>query len=206
MLHTMIQNSFPTKAEIGDITNAILDGASATMLSGETAVGAHPVAAVEVMAKVARAAEAHMMAGQATCEPTTSVADGMSEAVAAVCRSLPISKIVAITRSGFAARQLSQPVLAVSDDEMAARSFALLPGVEGIWVDIPFSQTTTDHIPACLRRLWKQGHLMAEDLVLVAAVSYPNDGNRMNLLETHKVGDLIASLGWGRAETRRKVS
>ncbi len=210
MLHTMMMNPFPTKAEIGDITNAILDGASATMLSGETAVGAHPLAAVEVMAKVARAAEAHMMAGQATHEAGASVADGMSEAVAVVCRSLPVSKIVAITRSGFAARriaaqQLSQPILAVSDDEMAARSFALLPGVSGIWADIAFSQTTTDHIPACLRLLWEQGHLVEDDLIMVVAVSYPADGNLMNLLETHRVSDLVASLGWAPAAAERMV-
>ncbi len=210
MLHTMIDNPFPTKAEVGDITNAILDGASATMLSGETAVGANPVAAVATMKKVASATEAHMMASLEVAKPVESVAEGMSEAVAGVCRSLPITKIVAITRSGYAARRIAtrhprQPILAVSDDEKAARSFALLPGVSGIWLDIAFSQANTDHIPACLHRLWQLGHLVADDLILVTAVSYPNDGNLMNLLETHRVRDLVAALGWASPTKRQRA-
>ncbi len=210
MLHTMISNSFPTKAEIGDITNAVLDGASATMLSGETAVGAYPVAAVATMREVATAAEAYLTESTEPHNEAVNVADAMSEAIAGVCRSLPVTKIVAITRSGFAARRIAaqmpvQPILAVSDDQMAARSFALYPGVTGVWVDVPFSRVSTDHIAVCLHQLWLRGCLAADDLVLTTAVSYPNDGNLMNLLETHKVSDLMETLGWARAETRQAV-
>ena len=62
MLHSMIQNSFPTKAEISDISNAVLDGCSATMLSGETAVGSFPVEAVSTMCQIIESVEGKLLA------------------------------------------------------------------------------------------------------------------------------------------------
>jgi len=203
MLHTMVENSFPTKAEISDITNSVIDGGSATMLSGETAVGANPVEAVEVMRLVASAAETHIQAGLDASEPQTALkaTQAMERAVALLCRSLPITKIVAVTLSGYAARMIaahrpSQPILAVSNDPAAARSFNLYAGVEGIHVDIEFSRTSADHIVDCLEELWHRGKLNDDDLIVVSSVSYPKSGNRMNFLQTHKVSDLVETLSW----------
>ncbi|HJM60694.1 MAG: pyruvate kinase [Alphaproteobacteria bacterium] len=202
MLHTMIGNPFPTKAEVSDISNAVLDGAAATMLSGETAVGAHATEAVGVMRRVADAAETHLH-GPDGCAPSKpgDVPHAMSEAVLLLSRSLPVTKIVTVTISGFAARSIAarrpgQPILAVSNDAMAARSFNLLPGTSGIHVDIPFTRTSTDHIPSCLAALWQRGLIDDSDFILVTAVAYPDSGNRMNMLETHAVADLSRSLGW----------
>ncbi|MCH8146616.1 MAG: hypothetical protein IH987_01285 [Planctomycetes bacterium] len=108
---------------------------------------------------------------------------------------------LAVTVSGYAARMISvqrprQPILAVSNDAMAARSFNLLSGTEGIYLDIPFSKTSTDHIALCLKALWQQGNLGQEDLILVTAVGYPRSGNRMNLMQTHSIADLVEALGW----------
>ncbi len=209
MLHTMIENSFPTKAEVSDITNAVLDGCAATMLSGETAVGRHPVAAVTVMRRIAEAAEAHLQSSldalPATASlnggHTESVPEAMAQAIALISRSLPITKIVALTRSGYAARTIAafrprQPIIAVSDDAMAARGFNLLAGTRGVHVAEPFSRTSTDYLPRCLKKLWRDGLIAADDLILVTAVTYPKSGNRMNLIETHRVRDLIETLGW----------
>jgi pyruvate kinase len=63
-------------------------------------------------------------------------------------------------------------------------------------LDIPFSRTSTQHIPLCLEQLWRKGELVDEDLILVTAVSYPRSGNRMNLVQTHLVADLKNNLGW----------
>ena len=203
MLHTMIDNPFPTKAEVSDITNAVLDGCTAMMLSGETAVGAYPVEAVSMMRNIAEAAEKHVQETLGNNEGTSDhwAPREMGKAIAQLCRALPVTKIVAVTRTGYAARMISshhprQPILAVSDDFMAARSFNLLSGTEGIFVDVPFSRTSTDHIADCLEDLWRRGKLDEDDLILVSAVSYPKSGNRMNLLQTHHVGDLIQTLGW----------
>ena len=207
MLHSMIENDFPTKAEISDITNAVLDGCSATMLSGETAVGNHPVEAVSIMRRVAEAADAYLQDTLDSGPPSTdsnnaeTVPEAMASAIAHICRSLPITKIVAVTRSGYAARTIAafrprQPILAVSDDEIAARSFNLFAGTKGFVADQPFSKTSTDYLPRCLEKLWRDGTIEDDDLILVTAVTYPQSGNRMNLIETHKVRDLKATMGW----------
>lgn len=209
MLHTMIVNSFPTKAEVSDITNAVLDGCAATMLSGETAVGAYPVEAVSVMRRIAESVETHLQASLDVTpalsggrdQQAGSVPEAMAQAIALICRSLPITKIVALTRSGYAARTISalrprQPIIAVSDDAMAARSFNLLGGTRGVHVVEPFSKTTTDYLPHCLKKLWRDGLIEDADLILVTAVTYPKSGNRMNLIETHRVRDLVETLNW----------
>jgi len=210
MLHTMVENSFPTKAEISDITNSVIDGGSATMLSGETAVGINPEKAVEVMRKVSSAAEAHIQADLDADEPQSDMkaTQAMERAVAQLCRSLPITKIVAVTLSGYAARMIAahrprQPILAVSNDKMAARSFNLYSGVEGVYVDIEFSKTSADHIVLCVEELWRRGKLDLNDMIIVSSVSYPKSGNRMNFLQTHKVSDLAETLSWAKQSSGR---
>lgn len=210
ILHTMIDNPFPTKAEVSDISNAVLDGCAATMLSGETAIGAHPFDAVQVMRNVVTAAEQHEQAelDRNRANASLNVEQAMEDAAAMICRSLPVTKIVAVTLTGYAARMLAarrprQPIIAVSCDPMAARSFNLLPGTEGVHVDVSFSSTSTDHIAHCLEALWQQGKIVDDDLICVTAVGYPKPGNTMNLLQTHYVSDLVESMGWMPAQVAR---
>lgn len=205
MLHTMIANPYPTKAEVSDITQAVLDGCAATMLSGETAVGANPEAAVRLMRQVADAAERHVQAGLdgMRVPAPEAVPQSMAAAVTLICRELPITKIVVFTRTGYAARLIAarrprQPILAVSNDPMAARSFNMIAGVAGHHVAAEFSRTTTDHIAAGLEELWRAGRIARDDAILVTGRSYPRAGNRMNAIQVHHVGDLAETLGWGR--------
>jgi pyruvate kinase len=204
MLHSMTRHPVPTKAEVSDITNAVLDGASALMLSAETAIGRFPIEAVSTMHSIVDSAMAHLQSTlDHPVEPhdRSSIPQAMEDAIAFLCRRLPVTKIVAVTHTGYAARMIAarmprQPILAVSDDAMAARSFQLLSGTEGFSVNLPFSRTSLDHIPKCLELLWRCGKLVDQDLILVTAVGYPRSGNRMNLIQTHYVADLRESLGW----------
>ena len=203
MLHTMIQNPFPTKAEVSDISNAVLDGCSATMLSGETAVGPFALEAVATMRQVIDAAEEHLQSEtqkNSACRQT-SVPEAISSVIPTLCRSLPISKIVALTRSGYAARmiaahRLRQPILAVSDDAAAARSFNLIAGTKGVFSDVSFSRTSADHIVRVLEMLWGTQLILNSDVVLVTGISYPTPGSRMNTIQIYNIGDLAGSLGW----------
>jgi pyruvate kinase len=203
MLQTMIELPSPTKAELCDITNAVLDGASALMLSGETAVGKYPVEAVGTMRRVADAAHAHLQSRLDAPVPARggNVPEAVSEAIAAICRQLAVTKIVAVTMSGYAARMIAahnprQPIIAVSNNPQAARSFNLLSGTRGVHLDVPFSRCDMEHIPRCLEMLWRRHEIVNNDLILVTAVGYPASGNRMNLIQTHKVADLRDSLKW----------
>lgn len=202
MLHSMIENPFPTKAEVGDITNAVLDGATALMLSGETAVGKFPIAAVALMRRVADTVWESNQSDLDGAGPVR-VPQAVGEAIAMLCRRLPVTKIVAITVSGYAAKMVAacrprQPILAVTNDQARVRSLNLMYGTQAIYLPIQFSRTSTDHIAECLKALWLQGHLVDDDLVLVTSVGYPKSGTRMNLIQTHAVNDLKDSLGWKR--------
>ena len=204
MLHTMIDNKYPTKAEVADITNAVLDGCAATMLSGETAIGKHFVEAVRLMRSVSDNASNYKQK-KTNPVPTgvRNVPQAIEAAIALICNQLPVDKIVAVTKSGFAAekiavRELPQPVLAVSNEPETARAMNLLPGTEGVYVDTEFSRTSTDHLIICIEELWRRGKIEDSDTILVTAVGYPRSGNRMNLIQTHVVSDLAQSLGWAR--------
>jgi pyruvate kinase len=203
MLHSMIENDFPTKAEVADITNAVLDGCSATMLSGETALGRFPVTAVQIMRRIAEAAfqdlrtRPHNDERYARGTPT----QAMEDAIAMILRSVPVTKVVAVTRGGYAARMLSvrcvsQPIFAISDDEAMARSFNLYSGVEGVYFDAPFPRGSADHIKACIKRLYELKKLDENDVILVTGVVYPRSGTRMNLIHIHNVSDLIDEFAW----------
>lgn len=201
MLHTMINGPYPTKAEVTDIANAVFDGCSCTMLSGETAVGMNPHEAVEIMHQVIESAEAHEHRGSDDEKPEGSIPGAVADAIAVMCKRLPITKIVTVTLGGFSARMISsrrpsQPILAVTNDPAAARAFNLYPGTRGIAVEIPFSRESTDHIAQCLEELWHRGDIVNEDMVLVTSVEYPNSGNKMNMIATHVVADLAKALGW----------
>lgn len=208
MLHTMIKNPFPTKAEVTDITNAVLDGASSIMLSGETAVGDFAVESVELMQQIATAAETYMYERHAIVDG--SIPSAIEDAAVLLCRSLPITKIIVITKTGYAARMLSsrklpQPIMAISNNVQIARSFNLMYGTEGLAFDVPFSKVSTDHIAECLKMLWEKKKIIDSDQILVVSLAYPNSGNRMNLLQTHSVYDLRCSLGWTDLDANEQV-
>jgi len=201
MLHSMIDHRFPTKAEISDITNAVLDGCAATMLSGETAVGEYWVQAVETMREVADRANSYRHEKTNENRFVRSVPDAVEDAIALICKELPVTKIVAITISGFAAQRMSarrpsQQIICASNDPMTARAANLLPGTKGVFVEAEFRRRSTDHIPVCLEALYRGGHIVADDMILVTALGYPKSGNRMNLIQTHVVADLADALGW----------
>lgn len=147
MLETMTQNPEPTRAEASDVANAVLDGTSAVMLSGETAVGKWPVHAIRMLDRIARAVEPAMPAPQTYLEAgrTTSVPQALADTACEVGELLGAAAIVVLTETGRTARQVSRnrprrPVIAASRDVNACRRLALDWGTVPILLaDIPKS-------------------------------------------------------------------
>ena len=200
MLHTMINNPYPTKAEVADISNAVLDGASAIMLSGETAIGKYPKKSVEVMCSIAEKVISEREYNiQSTSKSNISQAIG--ESISVICNSLPITKVIVITVTGFAARivssqRIKQPILAMSNDLSNSRSFNMLSGTKGIYINMRFKRNSLDHVADCLKHLWKIKEIKDQDLILVTTVGYPYSGQRMNMIQTHKVTNLRKLFNW----------
>ena len=154
MLETMTYNPEPTRAEASDVANAVLDGTSAVMLSGETAVGKWPVQAIKVLDKIARAVEPAMPAPVTYLDShrTTSVPQALADTACEIGELLDAAAIVVLTETGRTARQVTKnrprrPVIAASRDVHACRRLALdwgtvpvliaeLPeGGDPIWTD-----------------------------------------------------------------------
>jgi pyruvate kinase len=148
MLESMVQNPRPTRAEASDVANAILDGTDAVMLSAETAIGAHPVAAVRAMERIICEVEgAHITtAGMQrrrqsleSSEPTT-VDDAIAHASTVAAEMLEVPVIVCFTSSGFTARKIaanrpSMPIVGLSPEESTVRCLALVWGVAPMLIE-----------------------------------------------------------------------
>ena len=204
MLHTMIENPFPTKSEVSDIANAVLDGASALMLSGETAVGEHPFEACKLMKEVALVTEEYLYENQVEIpklkQDTSHV---VAESIKTACTGLNISKIIAITYSGFSARMISlnrpvQDILVVTDSIEKSRQFNLLWGVQSFVSNFKFKPTDAEGTKKALKDLYKNEVLNKKDTVIVTAVRYPNPkaNTTMNFLEIHNMKDLVDIFSW----------
>lgn len=135
MLESMIHNPRPTRAEISDVANAVYDGTSAVMLSGETAAGAFPVESVSAMAKIVERAENHVEYIQSIeCFAIKNSSEALSHSACTLAQDLRAKAIVVCTRTGATARMVSRfrpliPIIGLTTDERAYRKLALSWGV-----------------------------------------------------------------------------
>lgn len=188
LLHSMIENPYPTKAEIGDITNAVIDGASLLMLSGETAVGRYPVEAVARLKNIANIAKKYA----SKTAPQTDPKHEIARAVKALVATLPVDKIVVVSRSGYAAglvasASIQQPVIAVHNDPWVARTLNLVPGVSGIHLPSIDWQTPSSALNEL--KVYDNGDLLGpEDLVLIVGANQGDDRQYLNSFQTLRVG------------------
>ena len=138
MLESMIRDPRPTRAEASDVANAIIDGTDAVMLSGESAVGVHPVRAVEMMVRIAREVEAGIVfKAYAATDPSD--AHALSEGAIAVARSLNVRAIVVMTTTGYTARHVAAerskiPLFALTTDARVYHALNLHWGIKPLLV------------------------------------------------------------------------
>jgi pyruvate kinase len=176
MLQSMISNPSPTRAEVTDVANAVLDGTDVVMLSGETAIGSYPVESVSTMRRIVAHAETALPYAAWLEERRQWISSGIVEAVCfAACelaQQIEAKAIVAPTESGFTARQMSrfrpcQPILAPTPDAGVSRRLALFWGV---YPRLATVQGSIDEILASARGVAKEeGYLGEGDTVVVTA-------------------------------------
>jgi pyruvate kinase len=196
MLHTMINNPRPTRAEVTDIANAIYYRTDALMLSGETAYGKYPVEAVRTMTKIAAQAEKDKLADNDIRIPldenSNDVTAFLAKQAVKATTKLKIRAIVTDSYSGRTARNLAAfrgryPVLAICYKEKTMRHLALSYGVEAIYM--PELANGQEYYFAALRRLVKEGKLTNDDMV--GYLSSGKAGTNTSFLEINVVGDAL---------------
>ncbi|NJP08138.1 MAG: pyruvate kinase [Leptolyngbyaceae cyanobacterium RU_5_1] len=147
MLDSMVHSPRPTRAEVSDVANAILDGTDAVMLSNETAVGKHPIEAVKTMAQIARRIEQEHLRRNSE-DSGRSIPNAISQAVARIAEQLDAAAIMTLTKTGATARNVSKfrpkkPILAVTPHVDVARQLQLVWGVKPLLVlDLPSTGQT----------------------------------------------------------------
>ena len=196
MLHTMISNPRPTRAEVTDIANAIYYRTDALMLSGETAYGKYPVEAVRTMATIAAQAEKDKLEENDIQIPLTpektDVPSFLAKSAVRASNLMPIRAIITDSFSGLTARSLAAyrgkyPVLAVCYKEKTMRHLALSYGVEAIFM--PEKANGQAYYFAALQKLLDDGVLSENEMV--AYLSGGKKGTQTSFLEINVVGDVL---------------
>jgi len=201
MLESMISMSRPTRAEASDVANAVLDGADALMLSGETSVGAHPIAAVETMARIIDAVESQALDEVPEIEKLPRSKGGaIARAAVAVGTALEAKALVAFTQTGTSARLVARyrspiPIFAFTPDEPVRNRLALTWGVETYLV--PPVVHTDDMVKQVDAAMLDMGTLLRGDTVVIVAGSPPGIPGSTNAMRVHIMGDAVAQVAPG---------
>ncbi|MFK5691050.1 pyruvate kinase [Ornithinimicrobium sp. LYQ92] len=197
VLESMIDNPRPTRAEASDCANAVLDGADAIMLSGETSVGAWPVRAVETMSSIIASTEEHGLhriapiarkprtPGGAVTRAAISLADALGDQV---------KFLVTFTQSGDTTTRMARvrpgtPMLAFTTEQHTRSRLALTWGVETFLV--PFVWHTDQMVMQVEQTLLREGRCKEGDIVVIVAGSPPGVSGTTNALRMHRVGDAV---------------
>jgi pyruvate kinase len=193
MLESMITTPRPTRAEVSDVANAVLDGADAVMLSGETSVGRYPVQATRIMARIIESTEDHGLNRMAHTDLPTHTRGGIiAKAAVHVAEELGARYLIAFTQSGDTARRLTRyrspvPVLAFTPEPSVRSQLALTWGIETFLVD-PVEHTDEMALQVD-RALLDIGRLHEGETVVIVAGSPPGIPGSTNALRVHRMGD-----------------
>ena len=206
MLDSMIVNPRPTRAEISDVANAIYDGTSAIMLSGETAAGAYPVEALKTMSAIAERTETENHARVEYLTEATngkiSVSDATAHAACLTAKDVNAAAIVTVSESGTTARLLSkyrpqQPIIACVMKEQVQRQLALSWGITPLMM--PLAHSTDELIEMSTSLAKENGYLHNGELAVVTAGVPVGVSGTTNMIKIHMVGNCLATgVGVGR--------
>jgi len=191
MLESMIHQPNPTRAEVSDVANAILDGSDAVMLSGETAVGQYPVEAVEMMTRIANETE-KAVKSNVEDTPFINISDTVSRAIQRICLSMPVHKVIPLTRSGYTARmiarfKIAQPIIAVTHEIRVKKQLELIFGVYPVLINY---REEKDRILTVTNQLREMHLVDDEETVLFTEGARTTMEHASNTIEIHKINEL----------------
>ena len=200
MLDSMMVNPRPTRAEISDVANAIYDGTSAIMLSGETAAGAYPVEALKTMSAIAERTETENHARVEYLTEATngkiSVSDATTHAACLTAKDVNAAAIVTVSESGTTARLLSkyrpqQPIIACVMKEQVQRQLSLSWGITSLMM--PLAHSTDELIEMSTALAKENGFLHNGELAVVTAGVPVGISGTTNMIKIHMVGNCLAT-------------
>lgn len=194
MLESMTHSPRPTRAEVSDVANAILDGTSAVMLSAETAMGENPVNAVSTMARVAEYTEQHLdyhrLLEEGIRPLADSITDGISQGVAEIANDLGVAAILCSTTSGHTPRMVSRmrphmPIIAATANERTHRRLGLVWGVRSLLV--PPTTNTDEMLAATVRGALEAGWIQSGQTVVITMGVPVGTPGHTNLIKVQTV-------------------
>ena len=208
ILESMIRNPLPTRAEVSDIANAVLDGADALMLSGETAIGKYPIEAVKVLARVAERADI-MIENKNLLELKGSLSECVSNAAVLLANEIDADAILVLTRTGKTARLVSRhkppmQILAATYSKKTLRSCSIYWGVNAFLIDkFGYAENALKN---AIEKAEKDGLLKRGDVIVIAGGEPSGIPGTTNFVWVQLVGDVIArGKGYGKKKIRGKI-
>ncbi len=192
MLESMTSNPTPTRAEVSDVANAILDGTDALMLSEETAVGKYPVETVSMMTRIAESVEGSVQT-KVREEPFRNISSTISRSIWQIAQSMPLDKVITMTKTGYTARAISrfrlrQPIVAVTASKMVQKQLEMYYGVQPIQFDY---EAEANRILAVTQMLYSKGIVGEDENVLFTAGVRTSKPHASNLIEIHSIDELL---------------
>ena len=207
MLDSMQENPRPTRAEVSDVANAVLDGTDATMLSGESANGLYPVKAVKAMAEIDERTEKQMLKRNTLALQRfeaykgSNVTEAIGESVVRTAQELGVKTIITATNSGYTARMISKyrpnaDIIAMTFDEKIQHSLGIVWGVQPVLTEKP--KSTDDMFEMAAKVAKEKGYVKDGDLVIIVAGTPLGDSGTTNLMKLQIIGNkLVQGLGVG---------
>ena len=196
MMHSMIENEKPTKSEVLDVANAIFDGATCTMLSGETAQGKYPIKSINEMVKIHNSSTRQKYNLKKKTKKISSIQKLTANALESLCNSNSIHKLIIVTKSGYAAteiafKNLSQKIIVVTDNIHTTRYLNLYPRIKTVKYNKKFYRKDLRYVEKIVKFLFKAKEVEINENIVVVSAAYPKKGVKFNSIQTHRVKDIV---------------
>ncbi len=213
MLDSMMRNPRPTRAEVTDVANAILDGSSSIMLSGETAAGKYPIESIKHMYNIATRIEESLdytsILNSKMLIAEVSTTNAIGKATCTTAMDLGAAAIITATASGYTSKAISKfrpksLIVAATTTEAVMRKLSLAWGVYPVLS--PYTDSTDDVLEQSILSAMEKGYVKEGDLVVITAGIPVGTAGSTNLIKVHTIGKvLIKAMGIGRTSTLGRV-